>query len=89
MCLIGVCSAGVYKIHRVRRANVVAVPQEALSRDDLNVAESAQFGYGGYDNGGYGGYGGYGGNGGFGNGGYGGFGNGGYGGFENGGKLMM
>lgn len=64
MCLIGVCAAAVYNIQPENR-DFVVVPQEKISDDDLNVAESAQFGYGGY--GGYGGYpygGGYGGYGG-------------------------
>lgn len=91
MCIFGICSAGI-------TYNNVAKPEAKPNADDLEGAESAQFGYvphgyeayvgGGYGGygGGYGGYGGgYGGYGGYGGGygGNGGYGN--YGGFGGGG----
>lgn len=71
---MGVCSAAiVYNVNPA--ANPAGKPAIASSSDDLEGAESAQFGYGGYGSPyGYGGYGNnYGGYGGYG-GGYGGYG---------------
>lgn len=54
MCTIGICSAAVvYNVQPVRKA----LPVKNEQPSDLEGAESAQFGYGGYG-GGYDGFGG-------------------------------